>query len=132
MGELETVLADRIADFARDGSLLKAFPGDIDWLILLLHWQHNRGSKELHAYYRRVVESDALESVALVRSQLGLSVPGSFTNDFQLGHYKNLALLADPEDVYRSIKAVSSSKITPQDAKLICQFEALHAQQDEA
>jgi hypothetical protein len=77
--ELEALLAERIAEFARGASLWKSFPTGIDWLILLLHWQKNRGSGELHAYYRRALKSDAQEGVALVRSQLGLSIPGPFT-----------------------------------------------------
>jgi hypothetical protein len=129
VSELEALLSDRIVEFARTASLLKAFPTGIDWLILLLQWQKNRGSEELHAYYRRALGSDANESVALVRSQLGLKMPGGpFSDDFQVEHYNHLALVADPEDVYHALKEVNRSGITPQDAKLIRQFEALHEQ----
>jgi hypothetical protein len=129
VSKLETILADRIVGFARSASVLKAFPASNYWLILLLHWQKNRGSDELHAYYRRVLESDRQESVALVRSQLGLAISGFVTDDFQAEHYRNLALLADPEDVYRALKEVNGSEIAPEDAQLIRQFEALHEQQ---
>ncbi len=131
LGELDKHFADRIYEFAQGTSLSKAFPAGIYWTILLLHWQKNRGSEEIYIYYRRVLQSDPRESVALVRSQLGLAISGFMTNDFQLEHYRNLALLADPDDVYRAVEEVTVSEVTPEEAKLIGQFKALHHQQKE-
>jgi len=127
--QIEMVLADRIAEFGQRASLFRTFPEGIDWLILLYHWQKNRGSVELHAYYRRVLQSDPRESVALVRSQLGLYIPGPYTNDFQAEHYKNLVLLANPDDVYRTLAKIGGSELTPEYAKLIKQFKTLHERQ---
>ena len=126
--KLENLLASRIVKIAQNTSLWKAFPVGIYWMILLFHWQKNRGSQELHAYYRRALAADSLEGVALVRFQLGLAIPGPMTDDFQLDHYKSIALLADPEDVYQSLKTVDRSQITSVDAKLLKQFDALHEQ----
>ncbi len=132
INDLEILLADRIADFGGKESLWKTFHGGIDWLILLFHWQRNRGSEAVRAYYRRALEADVQESVALVRFQLGLYTSGPFTNDFQVEHYKSLALLADPEDVFRALRKVDSSRITTHDAKLIRQFETLREEQQKS
>jgi hypothetical protein len=77
----------------------------------------------------RVLESDASESIALVRSQLGLFIPGPVANDFKAEHLKNLSLLAEPGDVYGALQRANRSEITPGEAKLVSQFCALYEQQ---